>query len=106
MSGAARGELQGTIEQQAARLAGLLAEAGVASVEVRDAQGSRTVRARETDLPGIVASMAGGGGGTLRLDGVAGIVFEIGAQGVRWSATDERALMRLGLPADGETTHE
>lgn len=105
MSGAARGELKGTIEQQAAALAGLLAEAGVASVEVRDAQGARTVRARETDLPGVVGSMAGGGGGTLRPEGV-GIVFEVGAQGVRWTASDERALMRLGLPADGETTHE
>lgn len=103
MSGEVRGALEGTLESQAARLAGMLAEAGVGAVEVEEGSGARRVlRSRETDLPGEVRRLAGrGGGGVIRAEGL-GVEFEVGARGVRWRARDRAAVMRLGLRADDE----
>ncbi len=73
----------------AVRIAGALAELGVATIRFEDALGQRELVARETDLPGAIrASLAAHGRCRLR---AGSITIECSRDSTRWRGEDEGA---------------
>ncbi|MCC6678285.1 MAG: hypothetical protein IT436_14195 [Phycisphaerales bacterium] len=76
-----------TSAAQAIALAGVLAEQGITTLNLLDRAGPRTLAARATDLPGVVAAVLAGGEEAVlscdRLD----LRVEVGPAGLRWRTT-------------------
>ncbi|MFO0861291.1 MAG: hypothetical protein U0570_12110 [Phycisphaerales bacterium] len=73
-------------EPQARRLAGFLAEHGVGQLIVQTARGSRTLHARQTDLPAEIRALLASGGALAIPQWQARIEFTQGD--VRFTAAD------------------
>jgi len=72
-----------TIERQAVRIAGALAELGQQTLTLTTEQGARELLVRETNLPALIVDAAKTGNGVLRAPAI-GTEFRLTGTGVFW----------------------